>query len=191
MSGLSWDERWRQVLELSAGYNIGSTARDVNVPTFALAALRTVNQPRFAYSAPGTDTIAGERVRVLSFRERARPTLVAGLRGKDVPLSGRVWFTSAFRVRRTEIQMRDRMVPLAEDAHVAREEDLASRITVDFGPDEHVGAWVPREMREMREMRERYENTWNETTTGVATYRGFRRFTTSGRLVRPSPAARV
>lgn len=179
-SGLTWDERWRRVLETSAAFNIGSTARDVNLPTFALAALRTANHARFDYASARPDTIDGERLQSLSFRERARPTLVAGLRGRDLPVSGRVWFTADFRVRRTEILIRDRVVPIEEDAHLAREEDLVSRITVDFGADANVGTWVPREMRE------RYENAWNETTTGRATYSGFRRFRTSGRLVRPS-----
>lgn len=178
-TALSWDERWRRVLDISAAFNIGSTARDVNLPTFALAALRSANHGRFDYSAAEAATIDGERLRVISFRERSRPTLVSGWRGKDLPLNGRVWFTAAHDVRRTEIVIRDRVVPIDEDAHLAREEDLMSRITVDFGSDEHVGAWVPQRMRE------RYDNAWNETTTCEALYSGFRRFRTSGRLVRP------
>lgn len=176
---LSWDERWRRVLDISAAFNIGSTARDVNLPTFALAALRTGHQPRFEYSGSASATIDGERMRVLSFRERSRPTLVSGWRGKDLPLSGRVWFTATYQVRRTEILIRDRAVPLEEDAHLAREEDLVSRITVDFGHDNAVGTWVPLTMRE------RYDNAWNETTTCEARYSAFRRFRTTGRLVRP------
>lgn len=177
---LSWDERWRRVLDISASFNIGSTARDVNVPTFALAVLRTANQARFRFSRPETVTLDGERLDALAFREQGRPTLVAGLRGRDVPLEGKVWITpSTLQVRRTEVLLRDRRVPLAEDAGTAREEDLASRITVTFGPDSNVGAWVPLEMRE------RYDNSWGETTTGVATYGNCRRFRTSGRLVRP------
>jgi hypothetical protein len=34
-------------------------------------------------------------------------------------------------------------------------------------------------------MRERYDNSWGETTTGQATYSNFRRFRTSGQLIRP------
>lgn len=178
-NSLSWDERWRRVLDISAAFNIGSTARDVNLPTFALAALRTANHARFDYSSADTATVNGEPLRVLSFHERARPTLVSGWRGKDLPVSGRVWFTAAYNVRRTEVLIRDRVVPIEEDAHLAREEDLVSRITVDFGPDSAVGTWVPLTMRE------RYDNAWNETTSGDARYSAFRRFRTSGRLVRP------
>jgi hypothetical protein len=34
-------------------------------------------------------------------------------------------------------------------------------------------------------MRERYDNAWGEVTTGRATYTNYRRFRTSGRIVRP------
>jgi len=47
------------------------------------------------------------------------------------------------------------------------------------GPDVQVGAWVPVDMRE------RYDNSWGEVTTGHARYSNYRRFRTSGRLVRP------
>lgn len=177
---LTWDERWRRVRDISAAFNIGSIARDVNLPTFALAALRTSSQRRFQYTMPRAESVGGERLRVIGFRERARPTLVAGLRGRDVALEGKVWFTDGeWRVRRTQIELRDRVVPLPEEATQVREEELTSRITVTFGPDENVGTWVPLEMRE------RYDHSWGETTTGHATYGNFRRFRTSGRLIRP------
>ena len=57
---LSWQERWRRVRDMSAALNIGSIARDVNLPTFALAALRTVNHSRFSYSRRRSDTVDGE-----------------------------------------------------------------------------------------------------------------------------------
>lgn len=178
---LSWDERWRRVLDLSASFNIGSVARDVNLPTFALAALRSANQARFRFSSPRSDRLNGEAVQVIGFRETGRPTLVGGLRGRDVPLQGQVWFTGDLRVRRTEILLRDRVAPAngGREEDRVREEELTSRITVTFGPDPNVAAWVPLEMRE------RYEDSWGETTTGAATYTNYRRFRTSGRLVRP------
>jgi hypothetical protein len=142
--GLSWDERWRQARDASAAFNIGSIARDINLPTFALAAVRSANQPRFRYSAPRVESIDGTRLLVVEFHERRRPTLVAGLRGRDVPLEGKVWFTDPDgQVQRTELTVRDRVIPLAEDAGVARSEELMSRITVRFGPDTNVETWVP------------------------------------------------
>lgn len=181
-ASLSWTERWRRVRDRSAAFNIGTTARDVNIPTFALAALRTVNQARFTFSKPRSQKVDGEVLSVLDIRERARPTLVSGIGGRDVPLQGKVWFDAREgRVRRTEIQLRDRTEVSPEEAaqHLARDEELTSRITVVFAPDSNVATWVPVEMRE------RYDNSWGEVTTGRATYSNYRRFRTSGRLVRP------
>jgi hypothetical protein len=116
----------------------------------------------------------------MEFHERARPTLVSGLRGRDVPIDGKVWFSETNgHVRRTEVVLRDRVVPLAEEAERVRTEELISRITVRFAPDASVDTRVPVEMRE------RYDNSWGETTTGQAAYSNFRRFRTSARLVRP------
>ena len=139
---------------MSAAFNIGSIARDVSLPTFAIAALRTAGQVRFSYSRPRSDTVAGELLTRIDFRERGRPTLVSGAGGRDVPLEGTVWLA-------------------------VRDEELVSRITVVFGPDAQVGVWVPVDMRE------RYDNSWGEVTTGHARYSNYRRFRTSGRLVRP------
>jgi hypothetical protein len=179
---LSWQERWKRVRDMNAAFNIGSISRDVNIPTFALAALRTVNHPRFRFSRPRSDTVDGKVLTVLELREQARPTLVSGLRGRDVPLNGKVWLDAREgRVRRTEIRLQDRVLPPPEvgGEHQTRDEELTSRITVVFGPDSNVGTWVPVEMRE------RYDNSWGEVTTGRATYANYRKFRTTARLVRP------
>ena len=75
---LSWRERWERVRDMNAAFNIGSTSRDVNIPTFALAALRTAGHSRFRFSKPQSATVEGEALTVIDFRESARPTLVAG-----------------------------------------------------------------------------------------------------------------
>ena len=138
--------------------------------------------PAFASQTPRSDTVDGEVLTVLDLREEGRPTLVSGSGGRDVPLNGKVWFDARDgRVRRTEIRLRDRVLPPPEavEEQRKREEDLTSLITVVFGPDANVGTWVPVEMRE------RYDNSWGEVTTGRATYTNYRRFRTTARLVRP------
>jgi len=179
---LSWRERWERVRDMNAAFNIGSISRDVNIPTFALAALKMVNQSRFRFSKPRSNTVDGEVLTALDIRETARPTLVSGLRGRDVPLNGTVWLDPREgRVRRTEILLRDLVLPppdVGGQQH-ARDEELTSRITVVFGPDANVGTWVPVEMRE------RYDNSWGEVTTGRATYTNYRKFRTTARLVGP------
>ncbi len=179
---LTWRERWARVRDMSAAFNLGSIARDVNLPTFALAALRTVNQPRFSYSTPRTERLDGELLTAIDLRERVRPTLVSSVDGRDVPLAGTVWFDAHDgRVHRTEVHVRDR-VPAPKESgneHSAPDQDLSSRITVVFGAAPTVQAWVPLGMRE------RYDNAWGEVTTGRATYANYRRFRTSGRMLRP------
>jgi hypothetical protein len=178
---LTWRQRWEQVRDRSAAYNIGAIARTINLPTFALSALRPANQRRFRFSPHRAEMVAGAAANVLEFREQARPTLVSGLGGRDVPLRGRVWFDERTgRVRRTTLELRDHIVPTSDgDGERDRDQELASRITVDFAPDAGVGVWVPIQMRE------RYDNSWGETTTGHATYSNYRRFRTSVKLVRP------
>ena len=179
---LSWKEKWERVRDRSAAFNIGSAARDVNIPTFALAALRSASHSRFSFSKPRSERVDGILLSVMDLRERARPTLVSGFGGRDIPLQGKVWLDAREgRVHRTEIRLRDRMPVSPEEAsqHLARDEELTTQITVVFGPDTNVGAWVPLEMRE------RYDNAWGEVTTGRATYTNYRRFQTSGRLIRP------
>jgi hypothetical protein len=178
---LTWRQRWERVRDLSSAYNIGAIARTVNLPTLALSALRPANQRRFRFSPRQAEVLAGETSRVLEFLEQARPTLVSGLGGRDVPLRGQVWFDERTgSVRRTSLELRDHIVPTSDgDGDRDRDQELTSRITVDFAPDANVGVWVPAEMRE------RYDNSWGETTTGHATYGNYRRFQTSVKLVRP------
>jgi hypothetical protein len=182
---LSWPERWRRVRDANAAFNIGPIVRDSNLPTFALAALRTTSHARFTYGTPRSDTVDGVALTRRDFRERARPTLVAGEGGRDVPLEGTVWLAGpGGQVRRTEILLRDRAPQPAtggREEDRVREETLTSRLTVTFGPDPNVGVWVPIDMRE------RHDNSWGETTTGHAQYGRYRRFLTTARLVRPGP----
>jgi hypothetical protein len=148
-----------------------------------LAALRTGNHYRFTYSRPRQNDLDGQPLLTLQFRERRRPTLVSAADGRDVPLSGTVWFGATDgRVHRTEIRLRDRRFapPQGGGDPQTRDGELESRIPVRFAADANVGAWVPVEMRE------RYDNSWGEITTGHATYANYRRFRTMGRIVRPS-----
>jgi len=101
-ASLSWRERWWRVRDLSAVFNLGYISRDFNVPTFALAALRTVRHVRFSFSTPRSDRVEGITLTLIEFNERTRPTLVAGSGGRGVLLRGKVWVDAADgRVRRT------------------------------------------------------------------------------------------
>lgn len=182
-ASLSWRERWRRVRDLSAVFNLGSISRDFNVPTFALAALRTARHVHFSFSTPRSDRVDGTIFTLLEFNERGRPSLVTGAGGRDVPLRGKVWVDAADgRVRRTELTLRDRLyIPTTEPGDAPMQDDLlTSRLTVVFGPDAQVGTWVPVEMREQ------YDSSNGEQTLGRATYSNYRRFRTGGRVVGPA-----
>lgn len=181
-ASLSWRERWRRVRDLSAVFNLGSISRDFNVPTFALAALRTGRHVRFSFSTPRADRLDGIALTLIEFNERSRPSLVTGSGGRDVPLRGKVWVDAADgRVRRTELTLRDRLyIPTSEPGDAPMQDDLlTSRLTVVFGPDAQVGTWVPLEMREQ------YDSSNGEQTLGRATYSNYRRFRTGGRVLGP------
>lgn len=181
-ASLSWRERWRRVRDLSAVFNLGSISRDFNVPTFALAALRTGGHVRFSFSTPRADRLDGTTLTLIEFNERSRPSLVTGSGGRDVLLRGKVWVDAADgRVRRTELTLRDRLyIPTTEPGDAPMQDDLlTSRLTVVFGPDAQVGTWVPVEMREQ------YDSSNGEQTLGRATYSNYRRFRTGGRVVGP------
>ena len=163
-------------------FNLGSISRDFNVPTFALAALRTGRHVRFSFSTPRLDRVDGTPLTLIEFNERSRPSLVTGSGGRDVPLRGKVWVDAADgRVRRTELTLRDRLyIPTTEPGDAPMQDDLlTSRLTVVFGPDAQVGTWVPVEMREQ------YDSSNGEQTLGRATYSNYRRFRTGGRVVGP------
>ena len=181
-ASLSWRERWRRVRDLSAVFNLGAINRDFNVPTFALAALRSGRHVRFSFSTPRSDRVDGTAMTLIEFNERSRPSLVTGSGGRDVPLRGKVWVDAADgRVRRTELTVRDRLyIPTTEAGDAPLQDDLlTSRLTVVFGPDAQVGTWVPVEMREQ------YDSSKGEQTLGRATYSNYRRFRTGGRVVGP------
>ena len=135
---LSWQERWTQVRDRSAAFNLGSIARDINLPTFALAALRTVNQPRFRFTTPRSETVDGEPRQARLSRTGAAHVGVSVRRSRCPAAGQRVARGRGSRVRRTEIRLRDRIGTPADGAaeeQRKRDEELASRIIVMFGPD--------------------------------------------------------
>jgi hypothetical protein len=98
----------------------------------------------------------GERVWVVNYRERARPTLIRGEKNADLPASGRFWIdVDTGQVVQTEVNLRP----------------PAGRwtLTTVFQQDDRLGIAVPVEMRE-------YYQLWATETTGTAKYGQFRTF---------------
>lgn len=142
-----------------ARFNLGPGVRTTNTPELAILFLRSELQPRFDFTLKASDRAHGPRIRPVEYRERARPTLVRGDDGQDLPASGRFWIdVDTGRVVETEITLR----PPA----------TSWTLTTTFTLDSTLGIAVPTVMRE--------DYTWRDTEmTATATYSHFRRFDVS------------
>jgi len=140
----------------SARYNIGPGARTTNTPEMSILFLQPSLQTHFTFTLGSRERSLGDRVWVVTFRERTRPTLVRGEKDTDMPASGRLWIDAETgQVARTELNLK----PAAGEWS----------LTTDFKPDERLGIAVPVEMKE-------YFRYWATETTGTATYGRFRSF---------------
>ncbi len=169
--------RARAIASESARYNIGDVVRTVNVPTLALEWFEPRRRSRMRYWRTGEAMRGGAPLWVVAFEERGRPTLIRAPDGRDVVARGEAWIDpESGRIVRTE---------LAPEGPPG----LTTRITVVYAPDEHVGLWVPVEMREL------YARG-DERITGEAVYANYRRFQVevrvkNTRLTAPGSPARA
>lgn len=153
----SFDQASR-IMQESTRYNIGSVARTINIPTLALLFVHPDVVERFAFSPAGSEVVAGREARILEYRERARPTLIKTTRGRDLPLSGRLWIEPASGViLRTSLTAADPVV--------------RANVEVLFREDALLGLWVPERMDEFYKA----ARDANEIFA-TATYANFRRF---------------
>ena len=149
----------RGIAQESARFNLGRITRTMNVPDMALEYLQPRHGARIRFEAPRNETIDGQPVVVLRFRESAGPSIVRDMRGADLLASGRVWAEPGSGVIvRTELFVEDRV--------------SKGRCTVEFRIDPRLGIRVPIKMTE------RYVMT-GETIDAVARYSDFRRFSVS------------
>lgn len=145
----------RRIAEESARYNIGALQRNINVPTMALTFLREKNQPRSEFKDAGRQKIDGVDAVMLTFTEKARPTIVrSGTR--SLPATGRFWIDpESGRVMKSEV-----VIPGA---------GAPAKITVTYGPVPKMSIWAPVVMTEVYDASERIH--------AEATYSNFRQFT--------------
>ena len=149
----------RRITDESARYNIGNVDRTVNVPTLALTLLTDPLRDGFVFAESGR---AG-RVRILSYREDRRPTLIRTTGGRNLPISGRFWIDEASgRIERTEL--------LAEDG------DIEAKISVFYRDEADAGMWVPVRMEEKYVLKREASEV-----RGEAGYSRFRRFAVNTR----------
>ena len=153
------------IARASAQHNLG-LARTINMPTTPLDVIHPRHRHSMRYEFRGDDSVRGRRTVVVSFVEVGRPTLLREPTGENLVSSGRVWMeASNGKVWRVEW-------------HYQREGSPGRPpyVRVDFAPNEDLQLMVPVTMTEgFYAARGRGE--------GRATYRNFRRFGTSARIV--------
>lgn len=92
----------------STQYNIGDIRRDINLPTFALKALRKSEAARFTFERAGSGKVEGVEAWTIRFRERIGPTLVTGGNGENLFATGRLWIEpETGRVLQTEFEVQN------------------------------------------------------------------------------------
>lgn len=160
--------RLKAVKEESARYNIGPVVRNINVPLYPLVFLGPGNRPGFEFRLAGRRESAGLPVWRIDYKERARPTVIRGYDGVDVPAAG--WF------------LIDQLTgAIVETGLTLDERRFTVEILVRFRRDEALGLWVPAEMSEKYKMATMSSggvgDLWaSSSMEGRATYANFRRF---------------
>ena len=163
------EEQARAIAEESGRYNLGAVQRTINNPVFALLILQPEVRARFKFSAGKADRKFGDDIRVVEFVEEARPTVIAGRPGEQMPAFGRFWIESATgRVVKSEVRVEVR--------------DVKANLTTTFRSDERLGIDVPNEFREEYDLRD-------SRVSGVASYARFRKFEVKSTEELTPPAA--
>ena len=151
----------QELVAESARYNLAPGSRNLNLPTMTLFLLHRDVQPRFKWRQEEGST--GPE-RILSFKERDRPTVIRGQNNEPVLSQGRIRLDpETGQVSRTELH--------------ADVRDAKYVLVVEFAVEPALGLLLPQRMQE-------HYQTQDQIVEGLATYVNYRRFQTAARLVR-------
>lgn len=156
----------------SSRYNIGPIARTINVPTFALMLLRPNYRQRFEFKQrPQAETVNGQALTRVNFRERTRPTVARSNRGDDAPLDGfLVIDADTGHVRGALVKTVGTPEPGNRSFSGSPPVTTTQMwVAVSYAANDALGLWVPVDMTE-------YGWTSAGGLFGRATYSNFRRF---------------
>jgi hypothetical protein len=155
----------RALADESARFNIGPADRNLNEPSKALLVLVPRYLSRFRFRKLGEDHIGEVGVWHIGYTEVRRPTLIQKLK-QDAPIWGELWVEPQHGcVMRTRLRV--------EDPTTGAE----ARILVEYARVKEPDVWMPLKMTESYE-------AGSSSVKGVAEYSNFRRFETSGRVVK-------
>ena len=161
--------QFQTITDESARYNLGDFRRTLNFPTVTLSFMSSKDAWRFEFKRAKDEKLADRVTRVLTFKEKARPTLIGTPGGTEIPIEGRIWFDAETGlVVRTELRF-DRGV------------EKRSLVRVDFGPMPGVDVLVPVLMWEWYEGANQLGRIGGDMTLVecLATYSNLRRFQVS------------
>ena len=149
----------------SSRYNLGTTERTFNPPTFALFYLHPDNLGRFRFEKEGEGCGDQDAAWDIGFEETQKPTLTRGYQGIDLPSRGRFCLDPVTgRVFETELELHHPAVGNERSATDAK-------ARVRFALEPSLNLWVPVEMRESY-----WEHGGGGSANSTARYRNYRQF---------------
>ena len=158
--------RARRISEESARYNLGSTHRTFNVPTYPLLFLHPAHLDRSRFEPMRTDREGcggAATARNVRFEEIAYPTMTRGLQDIDLPARGRFCIDAeSGRVLEAELEL--------HHPEMGGQPATDARARVSFGLEPRLNLWVPTEMRDMA------TEHGGPRMGGTARYRNYRQF---------------
>lgn len=158
----------KELLADSARFNLGAP-RTTNLPNLPLELLHPRHAKRFSVRIAGEERIRGERTTRLVFVEIFSPTIIKHNDGADMRSIVTAWVEPATgRLHRADVRSRDPR----ENAW-----PFDAVVSVDFEAHSGFGLLVPTKMRE------EFFAGHDRRAWGEASYRNYRRFQTSARIV--------
>lgn len=157
----------KAIADASAKFNFG-LPRTINMPTVPLDIIHPRHRQAHRYELIGREKLRGWQTAIIGFHETGTPTLVKEPTGEDLRSSGRVWVDET-----TGTVARVQWVYRSERHGI---NDQAPGLKVDFATNRDLNIMVPAAMEETFDV-------LYARGEGSATYKNFRRFGTSARIV--------
>ena len=154
----------QRIAQESSRYNLGTTVRTFNVPTYALFFLHPSNTSRFRFEKADEGCADEDTAWDIRFEEIEYPTLTHGFENISLPTRGRFCLDPVSgRVIETEFELHH---PSAAGGRLATD----VKVRVRFALEPRLNLWVPVEMRET------YSERGGGRTNSTAKYRNYRQF---------------
>jgi hypothetical protein len=162
-------EEAAQIVAASAEYNLGAL-RTINMPTTLLEILHPDHHVQFAFKLAGRGKVEGVSTTKIAFEEFDVPTIINDSNGEPLFIRGTAWVEPANgRLWRAEMALRG-------ETGVRGRDLIVNELRVDFTFHPELKMMVPKQMTE------RFFVAGGRGE-GRATYSGYRRFTTTARII--------